>query len=149
MQGGIYTPDTTTEITTTTTTTLNTTTTTLDTTTTTLNTTTTTVGTTAEPMQETLDLLAAARIRVDAMRLRAFPFSDEVFEYIEQHDRVIVIEQNRDAQMRSMLMIEGDVDPARLLSVRHYAGMPVTARFLVDEITKHAQADTVPLQREA
>lgn len=106
-------------------------------------------GTTAEPMQETLDLLAAARIRVDAMRLRAFPFSDEVFEYIEQHDRVIVIEQNRDAQMRSMLMIEGDVDPARLLSVRHYAGMPVTARFLVDEITKHAQADTVPLQREA
>ena len=91
-------------------------------------------GTTTEPMQEALSRLAEHKIAVDTLRLRAFPFSKAVWDFLARHDRVLVIEQNRDAQMKSMLCIEGGIDPARLVSVLHYDGMPVTAEFLVEQV---------------
>ena len=60
--------------------------------------------------------------------------------FIAAHERVFVVEQNRDAQMRSLLVNELEVDPARLVKVLHYDGTPITARFITNAITAHVQA---------
>ena len=72
-------------------------------------------------------------IDLDMLRVRAFPFADEVIDFILAHDQVFVVEQNRDAQLQTLLVNEGAIDPARLISVLHYDGTPITARFIVDE----------------
>ncbi|WP_310385935.1 2-oxoacid:acceptor oxidoreductase subunit alpha [Roseateles sp.] len=99
-------------------------------------------GSTSPAMSEALDLLAADDIELDAMRLRAFPFPDSVAAFIKSHDNVFVVEQNRDAQLRSMLVNELEIDPARLLPVLHFDGTPITARFITAAITRavHAMA---------
>src|SRR5690606_5687257 len=96
-------------------------------------------GSTSPAMQEALDVLAGQGIHVDAMRLRAFPFPPSVPAFIAAHERVFVVEQNRDAQMRSLLVNELEVDPARLVKVLHYDGTPITARFITQAITAHLQ----------
>ena len=96
-------------------------------------------GTSAEPMPEALDALAAQGLDVDALRLRAFPFSKRVYDFIAAHDTVFVVDQNRDGQLRAMLLIEGNLDPARLVSVLSYDGMPVTADLLVHSISAHLE----------
>jgi 2-oxoglutarate ferredoxin oxidoreductase subunit alpha len=68
------------------------------------------------------------------MRVRAFPFAGEVFDFIAAHELVFVIEQNRDAQLRALLINEGGVDPARLVKVLHYDGTPITARFITQAL---------------
>jgi 2-oxoglutarate ferredoxin oxidoreductase subunit alpha len=85
-------------------------------------------------MDEALQQLAAAGVHVDAMRLRAFPFPAAVRRFIAAHERVFVVEQNRDAQMRSLLVNELDADPARLVRVLHFDGTPITARFIAGAI---------------
>ncbi|MBP6003327.1 MAG: 2-oxoacid:acceptor oxidoreductase subunit alpha [Pyrinomonadaceae bacterium] len=84
-------------------------------------------GTSTYAAVEALDLLAEEGIQVDAMRVRAFPFSKSFREFVDSHDRLFVIEQNRDAQFRSLMMIEIGVDPAKIVSVLNYDGMPITA----------------------
>jgi 2-oxoglutarate ferredoxin oxidoreductase subunit alpha len=74
------------------------------------------------------------------MRLRAFPFADEVIEFVNAHEQVFVIEQNRDAQMRMLLVNEGAIDPARFISILHYDGTPITARFITAEIEARLKA---------
>ncbi|MEO7549493.1 MAG: 2-oxoacid:acceptor oxidoreductase subunit alpha, partial [Ramlibacter sp.] len=91
-------------------------------------------GSTSPAMQEALEVLTGAGIHLDAMRLRAFPFPDEVARFIAAHDKVFVVEQNRDAQMRSLLVNELEIDPARLVKVLHYDGTPITARFIIEAI---------------
>jgi 2-oxoglutarate ferredoxin oxidoreductase subunit alpha len=98
-------------------------------------------GSTAPAMREALDVLEVDGIHVDALRLQAFPFSESVNQFIAGHDKVFVVEQNRDAQMRSMLINELDVDPARLIRVLHYDGTPITARFIGSAIRKSVEAD--------
>ena len=93
-------------------------------------------GSTSPAMREALDVLEAEDIHLDALRLRAFPFPDSVPEFIAAHDRVFVVEQNRDAQMRSMLVNELEIDPARLVPVLHYDGTPITARFIAGAVRK-------------
>ncbi|MBL8362503.1 MAG: 2-oxoacid:acceptor oxidoreductase subunit alpha [Rubrivivax sp.] len=93
-------------------------------------------GSTAPSMDEGLETLAANGIHLDAMRLRAFPFPPSVLEFIESHDGVFVVEQNRDAQMRTLLINELEIDPARLIKVLHFDGTPITARFIVQTITQ-------------
>ena len=66
--------------------------------------------------------------------MRAFPFSKQVFEFIAEREEVFVVEQNESAQMRQLLINEGDVDPARLVRVLHYDGTPITARFIAGKI---------------
>ena len=85
-------------------------------------------------MNEALDVLGEAGIHLDALRLRAFPFPAIVAQFIAAHDKVFVVEQNRDAQMRSMIINELDIDPARLVRVLHYDGTPITARFIAGAI---------------
>ena len=100
-------------------------------------------GSTSPAMIEALDLLAAQGIAVDALRVRAFPFADEIDRFITEHTGVFVIEQNRDAQLKSLLVNEGQINPERLISVLHFDGTPITARFIVDEISHHVAAHTV------
>ena len=97
-------------------------------------------GSTSPAMEEALSVLAAEGLHLDAMRLRAFPFPAAVADFIARHERVFVVEQNRDAQMRTLLVNELEIDPARLVKVLHYDGTPITARFITDAITTHAQA---------
>jgi 2-oxoglutarate ferredoxin oxidoreductase subunit alpha len=93
-------------------------------------------GSTAPAMDEALEALAAAGIHLDAMRLRAFPFAPSVAEFIDNHDAVFVVEQNRDAQMRTLLINELEIAPAQLTKVLHYDGTPITARFITQAITQ-------------
>jgi 2-oxoglutarate ferredoxin oxidoreductase subunit alpha len=97
-------------------------------------------GSTSPAMREALDVLEADDIHLDALRLRAFPFPDSVPAFIAAHRRVFVVEQNRDAQMHSMLVNELDIDPARLQRVLHYDGTPITARFIAGAIRKSLAA---------
>ena len=98
-------------------------------------------GTTAEPMREALAGLAARGVALDAMRLLAFPFGAEVRHFIETHDTVFVVEQNRDAQLRTLLLAEEAFAPEKLVSVLHYGGLPVTADFLVEAVLTHLAPD--------
>jgi 2-oxoglutarate ferredoxin oxidoreductase subunit alpha len=91
-------------------------------------------GSTTPSMHEALEVLEGQGRRLDAMRVRGFPFQDEVMDFIAAHERVFVVEQNRDAQLRTLIMTEGQIDPAKLVPVLHYDGTPITARFIAGEI---------------
>jgi 2-oxoglutarate/2-oxoacid ferredoxin oxidoreductase subunit alpha len=97
-------------------------------------------GSSSAAMTEALGQLEADGIHLDAMRVRAFPFHDDIMDFIARHDRVFVVDQNRDAQLRSMLMIEGNIDPAKLIPILHYDGTPITARFIRSAIADRAAA---------
>lgn len=88
-------------------------------------------GSTSPAMREALDVLERNGVFVDAMRLCAFPFPESVSEFIAAHDKVFVAEQNRDGQMRTLLINELEINPAKLVRVLHYDGTPITARFIV------------------
>lgn len=83
---------------------------------------------------EALDHLADQGLHLDYLRVRAFPFSDEVEAFIEAHDTVFVVEQNRDAQLKSLLMNETNVSRRRLRSVLHYNGLPIPSDCVVDAV---------------
>jgi len=106
-------------------------------------------GSTAPAMDEAIAALEAKGVHLDTLRVRAFPFSEEVIDFILGHDQVFVIEQNRDAQLRALLLNEGAIDPTRLISVLHYDGTPITARFIVDEIARRWALITGPARKEA
>ncbi len=91
-------------------------------------------GSTSPAMTEARDLLQAQGLFVDLLRLRAFPFPDSVLAFIKRHRQVFVIEQNRDGQLRNMLVTECEIDPAVLQSIRHYDGTPITANFIADQL---------------
>lgn len=91
-------------------------------------------GSTSPAMAEASALLQADGIDVDTLRVRAFPFSDEVMRFIADHDCVFVVEQNESAQLRSLLINEGEIDPKKLVRVLHYDGSPITARFIAGKI---------------
>jgi len=105
-------------------------------------------GSTSPAMHEALDALERDGLLLDALRVRAFPFQDEVYDFIADHEQVFVVEQNRDAQLRMLLVNEGTVDPSRLVSVLHYDGTPITARFINAEIgQKAAVLKVMPLRK--
>jgi 2-oxoglutarate ferredoxin oxidoreductase subunit alpha len=90
-----------------------------------------TVGGCQAACAEALDLLAREGIAIDYMRVRGFPFVDDVRTFLESHEVTFVVEQNRDAQLRSLLLLETGIDPARLESVRYYAGFPMSAHHVI------------------
>jgi 2-oxoglutarate/2-oxoacid ferredoxin oxidoreductase subunit alpha len=101
-------------------------------------------GTSALPMQEALDLLATEGIHLDSMRIRAFPFGAEVRAFIDAHDTLFVVDQNRDGQMRTLLVNELDLDPARLISVRYFGGLSISADHIQRKVSEHYTARKLP-----
>lgn len=91
-------------------------------------------GTSTYAALEAKALLEKQGIVVDAMRVRAFPFGEDVATFIENHPKLFVIEQNRDAQFRSLLVNELEIDPKRLVRVLNYDGFPVTAELIYQKI---------------
>jgi 2-oxoglutarate ferredoxin oxidoreductase subunit alpha len=107
-------------------------------------------GSTTPAMKEALEALEERGIHLDTLRVRGFPFSDEVLRFVAEHDKVFLVEQNRDAQLRTLLINEGSVDPARVIAVLHYDGTPITARFITAAIAEKLSALTVtPLRKAA
>ena len=101
-------------------------------------------GSTTPAMHEALDVLEADGVHIDALRLCAFPFPESVKQFIAAHEKVFVVEQNRDAQMRSMLINELDLNPVQLMRVLHYDGTPITARFITRAIRDVVQPVVLP-----
>ncbi len=100
-------------------------------------------GSTAAPMEEATQILAKQGVALDVMRIRAFPFAKAVDEFVAAHDKVFVIEQNRDAQLRTLLMTENGMSPDKLVSILHYDGSPVTARFIARAIADRVKGADV------
>ncbi len=91
-------------------------------------------GTTRYAALEAIDLLVAEDILLDGMRILSFPFNDEVEAFIEEHEAIFVVEQNRDAQMRTLLINELEINPKKLIKVLNFDGMPITADTIKDQI---------------
>jgi 2-oxoglutarate ferredoxin oxidoreductase subunit alpha len=107
-------------------------------------------GSTGAPMAEALAALERHGIHLDRMRVRAFPFPDAVADFILAHEHVFLVEQNRDAQLRMMLINECGIAPDRIIPVLHYDGNPLTARFITREIAEKAALFNVkPLRKVA
>ena len=106
-------------------------------------------GTSTNASLEAVDLLAEEGVIVDAMRIKAFPFNKDVEAFLFEHEKIFVIEQNRDAQMRTLLINECEISPDRLLSVLNFDGMPITALNIKTQIRKASPSSNVtPLRRE-
>jgi len=103
-------------------------------------------GSTAPAMDEASVRLEAEGKHLNSLRVRGFPFAQEVTDFILEHDFVFVVEQNRDAQLRMMLINELNLDPMRLVPILHFDGTPITARFIADAIGKHL--DTLNVKRK-
>ena len=97
-------------------------------------------GSTSPAMDEAIQLLEAKNQHVDRMRVRAFPFHSSVSSFIADHDFIFVVEQNRDAQLRSLIVNECSIDPVRLVPILHYDGTPITARYIARAIAEHLDA---------
>src|ERR1051326_1017466 len=94
-------------------------------------------GSTSPAMDEAIVELSERGHRLDMLRVRGFPFHQDVSDFVADHDFVFVVEQNRDAQLRVLLVNELSLDPVRLVPVLHYDGTPITARFIVRAIAEH------------
>ena len=108
-------------------------------------------GTSASPAYEAVALLADEGYPIDTMRIRAFPFHRSLDEFVHEHEVVFVIEQNRDGQMRQLIMNECHIAPDKLTSVLNYSGTPITARTIAAQIRKTLNvesANVVPLRPE-
>jgi len=106
-------------------------------------------GSTAPAMDEAIAILEREAMQVDAMRVRGFPFHDEVIDFVGAHDHTFVVEQNRDGQLRTLLVAEGMVSPEKLTPVLHYDGTPITARFITKEIAEIVSALNVrPIKKD-
>ena len=105
-------------------------------------------GSTAPAMSEAIEVLESMHLYVDTLRIRAFPFADSIAEFIAAHERVFIVEQNRDGQLRTLLVNEFGIDPARLAPVLHYDGTPITARFIAGAIGQHMGAVALTIGRD-
>ena len=105
-------------------------------------------GSTSDAMEEAADIIAADGVEIDLLRVRAFPFNSTVDAFIEQHEQVFVVEQNRDAQLRTLLINEGDLNPRQLVRILHYDGTPITARQIAGQIRASLGLDKAA-QKEA
>ena len=94
-------------------------------------------GTTSLPIPEALDKLAVKGIHLDTCRVRAFPFGNEVEAFVAEHDLIFVVEQNRDAQMRTLLINELQTNPAKLISILYFAGLSISADFIDAQISAY------------
>jgi 2-oxoglutarate ferredoxin oxidoreductase subunit alpha len=95
-------------------------------------------------VREALDILGTHGLKANYLRLRSFPFGEDVEKFLEDHKLLFVIEQNRDAQMRSLLTLETRVPKEKLRSLLHYSGLPISSEFIV----KGVLAEVMPKDRK-
>ncbi|MGE0115685.1 MAG: 2-oxoacid:acceptor oxidoreductase subunit alpha [Steroidobacteraceae bacterium] len=100
------------------------------------------IGSCDGAVREALDLLKQQGVTADYLRVRGFPFGEEVEEFLRKHEQIFVIEQNRDAQLKSLLILETAVEKSRLHSILHYNGLPMTAMQVVEPIRAALQLDS-------
>jgi len=105
-------------------------------------------GSTSPAMDEALASLEKQNIHLNTLRVRAFPFGEEIVDFVNAHDQVFVIEQNRDAQLQKLMVNECAIDPARFISILHYDGTPITARFITAAIAERMNLNK-PKAKEA
>ena len=99
-------------------------------------------GTSMAAVKESIDMLEKAGHKADDIRVRAFPFHDEVNEFIQSYDQIFVVEQNRDAQFKTLLVTELEIDPNRLQSILHFNGDPISARFIYSAICQNIDSSS-------
>ena len=105
-------------------------------------------GSTSPAMDEAIHMIETRGHSLNRLRARAFPFHSSVTSFVADHDFVFVVEQNRDAQLRSLIVNECSIDPVRLVPILHYDGTPITARFFARAIGDHLDALKVtPLRK--
>jgi 2-oxoglutarate ferredoxin oxidoreductase subunit alpha len=97
-------------------------------------------GSTSPAMDEAIHMIAARGQPLDMLRVRGFPFHQDVSDFIADHDFVFVVEQNRDGQLRSLIVNECNIDPMRIVPILHYDGTPITARYIANAIGDHLDA---------
>ena len=100
------------------------------------------VGSCDGAIREAMDLLRARGVGLNYMRIRAFPFSEDVERFLAAHQVLFVVEQNRDAQLRALLTLETQVEKAKLHSLLHYNGLPISSSFIVEGVLAHLQPGT-------
>ena len=107
-------------------------------------------GTSTDATMEAIDYLSQDGLAVDSCRIRAFPFNQEIEDFIDSHRTVFVVEQNRDAQMRSLLVNDCEINPKHLIPVLNYDGMPITASFIQGKIVDYMdRAKVTPLRKDS
>ncbi len=104
-----------------------------------------TIGSNDGAAREAIDELARRGVDVDYLRVRGFPFSEKIREFIDAHERCFIVEANRDAQLMTMLRIELETPVEKLLSVRYYGGFPMSSQYIVSGVTAYLQ----PAQKRA
>jgi 2-oxoglutarate ferredoxin oxidoreductase subunit alpha len=100
-------------------------------------------------IREALDVLKQRGVALDYMRVRAFPFSEDVEKFLAAHELLFVVEQNRDAQLRQLLTLETAVDKAKLRSLLHYSGLPISSHFIVEGVLAELQPGERAASRDA
>jgi len=86
-----------------------------------------------------MDIFNAKNIDIDSLRLKSFPFNKTVEKFVDEHEFVFVVEQNRDAQMRTLLINELGVNPDKMIKILNYDGTPITADLISEKIEKALQ----------
>lgn len=100
-------------------------------------------GTSTFAAEEALDILKENGSPMDAIRIKSFPFNETVEDFINNHEKIYVVEQNRDAQMKSLLTIELGTNPSKLISVLNYNGTPITAEMILNQISNQFVSSTL------
>ncbi len=99
-------------------------------------------GTTTHAAYEAMSRAAKTGLKINSMRIRAFPFQHEVIDFINDHEIIFVIEQNRDAQLRTLLMNENAISPRKLQSILNFDGLPITADFITEKLLNLLDTDS-------
>jgi len=92
------------------------------------------LGSSDGAVKEALSDLKNLGVGLNYCRVKAFPFTESVNDFIDKHDRIYVIEQNRDAQLRSLLILDAGADPDKLVSMLHYNGLPLSSSFVIARV---------------
>jgi 2-oxoglutarate ferredoxin oxidoreductase subunit alpha len=100
------------------------------------------IGSCDGAVREAMDALQRRGIQVDYLRMRGFPFGEEVENFLQQHQQIFVIEQNRDAQLKSLLLLETAVEKSKLISILHYSGMPMSSQCVIDGVCAVVKPET-------
>ena len=100
-------------------------------------------------IREAIDVLKTHGVGVNYMRVRGFPFSEDVERFLDSHRLLFVVEQNRDAQFRSLLTLETAVEKAKLRSLLHYSGLPISSSFIVDGVLDEVRPRTAATSKDA